>query len=233
MSCTFNLSLDDFAPHQHAGLDFQSISLCNRIIEDFPDLKVNLFVPAAYARLGEAPCYLSEHPDWVDRVNALPSRNYRVNFHGMYHRRHPDDSKFHLGRAPSNNDEWQYLNTPQASELITRMRKEFEKAGLNYGDSPMIFRPCGWKISLEAARAMSNRHINIAGDGRYSTEQQNGSKYLRCNWDMTDPCDIKAGDVLAYGHTSDWNPNYMDSERYDLIMGLLTSRDFHFKFLGE
>lgn len=229
----FNLSLDDFSPHPKAGLNFEIIKWCGKIIKDFPDFKVNLFVPAAYCRLGEDPCYLSDHPDWVERVNRLPQSNYKVSFHGMFHRRHHLDYKAHAKHPPSNNDEWQYLNTPQARQLFGMMRGEFEKAGLEYGIRPMVFRPPGWKISKEACRALGQFQVVVAGDNRYDRSHTSSVQWINYNWDMTNKCPWERDDVYAYGHTSDWTNNYMDEERYELIMDLLTSRDFHFKFLGE
>jgi hypothetical protein len=50
------------------------------------------------------------------------------------------------------------------------------------------------------------------------------------NWDLTGPCSVK-GDVIAYGHTSDWTNNYMDKERFNLINELLGKEKFRFKFI--
>ncbi|MBW2632387.1 MAG: DUF2334 domain-containing protein, partial [Deltaproteobacteria bacterium] len=195
--------------------------------------KVNLFVPAAYGRLGEQPHYLSDNPDWVARVNQLPRTNYQINFHGMFHRRHPTDSVFHAGHPVSQNDEWQYFNTPQARNIFGMMRAEFDRAGLTYGARPMIFRPPGWKVSREACRALGQRQVVVAGDDRYKRSHTSAVQWINYNWDMTDPCPWKRDDVRAFGHTSEWTNNYMNEERYNLIIDVLTSRNFHFKFLGE
>lgn len=229
----FNLSLDDFSPHPRAGLNFESIKWCDKIIQDFPDFKVNLFVPAAYCRLGENPAYLSKNPDWVKKVNELSPDNYRVNFHGMFHRRQAADNDIHVGKPQSNNDEWQYLNRPQTRVLFGMMRDEFHKAGLKYGTRPLLFRPPGWKISREACSTLGQFQFVVAGDDRYDIKHRQGVGWISYNWDLTESCPIVKGDVLAYGHTSDWTNNYMNEERYELILDILTSRNFYFGFLGE
>ena len=119
----FNLSLDDMSPHPRAGLNFESIEWCDKLIEDFPKLKVNLFVPAAYCRLGEdKPCYISQNKEWLDRLKSLSEKNYRINLHGLFHRR---ISKSH---GNSNNDEWQHLKWKAAEVVADHMFTEFHKA---------------------------------------------------------------------------------------------------------
>jgi hypothetical protein len=151
----FNLSLDDFSPHPRAGLNFESIKWCNELIKLYPGIRINLFVPAAYCRLGEDPCYLSENLDWVERVKALPKANYRINLHGLFHRR--TDGK----NPDSNNDEFQHLKGDWADMYIDTMMTEFANVGLEYRKT---FRPPGWKISKSCVRILTNKRFMIAGD---------------------------------------------------------------------
>ena len=205
----FNLSLDDMSPHSRAGLNFESINWCNKIIEKYPDFKVNLFIPSAFCRLGEKPNYLSAHPEWVIRVNNLPTNNYRVNLHGMFHRR--TDGK-HL---PSNNDEFQYLTESETRSLILKIEGEFKKAGLNYYRT---LRPPGWKISKAAEKVLVEMKYKIAG-------------IKGVNWDLlTQP---PQGDIFAYGHTSNWTKNYLNEERANVIMKVLDKQKYEFKFLED
>lgn len=221
----FNLSLDDFSPHPRAGLDFKAIRQCNRLIVKYPDIRINLFVPAAYCRLGEKPCFLSDNLTWVDQVKHLPN-NYRINLHGLYHRRTG-------GTKPvSNNDEWQFLNYSEAVHKMSEMTNEFEIVGLDYHKT---FRPPGWKISVGSARAFTEKGFLIAGNTEYFNTintKVSGLNWVSYNWDMTAPCKVDR-DVIAYGHTSDWTNNYMNDERYNLIDFLLSSSSFEFKFLEE
>jgi uncharacterized protein DUF2334 len=219
----FNLSLDDMSPYPKAGLNFESIKWCDKIIETYPNFKINLFVPAAYCRLGEQPCYLSSKREWVDKLKALPN-NYRINFHGLHHRRtdkkHPD----------SNNDEFQYLNEKQAELIIQAMIHEFEVVGLEH---TMTFRPPGWKISKEACKKLAEWGFDcLAGAKEWeATRGDTKIKWVNYNWDLlTAPPD---GDVVAYGHTSSWTTNYMNEDRYNTIMNFLKDKEFDFRFIEE
>lgn len=221
----FNLSLDDMSPHEKAGLHFESIYWCNKLIEKFPDFKVNLFVPAAYCRLGEEPCFLTKNPDWIDKVNSLPD-NYRINLHGYYHRR--VSKKY----GNSNNDEWQYLKYDQALDVGKNMIEEFEKAGLKYHPT---FRPPGWKISGPACQALEKLGVTcFAGNSKYQIKNENfyTAKWVNYDWDMVSPYS-GSGRVLAYGHTSSWTNNYFDETRYNLVLDVLNSNDFEFRFLED
>src|SRR5690348_13909004 len=110
----FNLSLDDMSPHPRAGLDFESIKWCDKLIETYPAMKINLFVPAAYGRLGEPSYNISddENHEWAEKLKVLPD-NYRINLHGYKHRRSRKDWDFHRG-IESNNNEWENLTYDQA-----------------------------------------------------------------------------------------------------------------------
>jgi predicted deacetylase len=219
----FSLSLDDMSPHENAGLDFESIKWCDKIIEAYPTVKINLFVPAAYCRLGEQPCYLSANREWVEKLKAL-STNYRINFHGLHHRR--TDKK----HPASNNDEFQFLDAAQADLIIQAMVHEFEVTGINY---TMTFRPPGWKISKEACKKLAEWGFDyLAGAKEWeSVKGDTKIKWVNYNWDLlTAPPD---GDVIAYGHTSNWTTNYMNEERYNTIMNFLKDKEFDFRFIEE
>jgi hypothetical protein len=233
----FNLSLDDFSPHPRAGLDLKVIEWCNKIIEEYPDFKVNLFVPAAYCRLGEEPRHLYKYQEWVDKVNKLPLNNYRVNMHGVFHRRHWADYGGHKGRPVSNNDEFQYLNREQANDFIAQMFVEFYDSGLyfhGYDWDGMTFRPPGWKVSEDVVKLMSEKKYIIAGSEEYYNKVKHikNLKWVSWNWDLTGPCTAE-GDIVAFGHTSNWTNNYMDEKRYSLIMKTLEKEKFDFKFIED
>lgn len=238
----FNLSLDDMSPHPKAGLNFESIKWCDKLIEKYPQLKINLFVPAAYCRLGEEPHALTDNMKWVEKLKALPD-NYVINMHGYHHRR--VSKKY----GNSNNDEWQYLNNTNAPTLVCQMNGEFIRAGLcefpikdgkQYNAFPKFrrtFRPPGWKISKAAVEALQT-YANIecfAGSEEYYEKVKDvlRVKWVSYNWDLTGPCDVN-GDVVAYGHTSNWTNNYMDETRYKLVRGFLDNNtNIEFKFIEE
>ena len=222
----FNLSLDDFSPHPKAGLNFESIEWCDKLIEKYPDIKINLFVPAAYCRWGEKPYYLSSHLEWVEKVNALPEKNYRINMHGLFHK----SAKFR--RPPSNNDEFQYLRAGSERVYVEKMIGEFEKAGLKFHKT---FRPPGWKISSPAAKYLTESGFIIAGNSVYYDmlkHKVNNMRWVSYNWDMTKPCDID-GDVVAYGHTSSFTNNYMNETGFYLVDELLKNEEYEFRFIED
>lgn len=212
------------SPHKNAGLNFESIKWCDKLIETYPAIKVNLFVPAAYCRLGEEPCYLTSNREWVGKLKALSS-NYRINLHGYKHRRTD-------GKHPnSNNDEFQYLNLEQADKIIRAMVHEFEATGLNY---TMTFRPPGWKISKDACKKLAELGFDcIAGAKEWeSSKGDTKIKWVNYNWDLlTEP--PKDGNVVAYGHTSNWTTNFMNEERYNTIMKFLQDKQFEFAFIED
>lgn len=238
----FNLSLDDMSPHPRAGLNFESIQWCEELIADYPQIKINLFVPAAYCRLGEEnPCYISKNKEWLNSLKSLPIHNYRVNAHGLFHRR--INKKY----GNSNNDEWQYLTYSSAVVLRNHMAMEFAAAGLfKMGLFPNqahpifmpTFRPPGWKISKGAIQALqANGGAGVtcfAGSKEYYEKVKDvlTVKWVSYNWDLTGSCKEK-GDIVAYGHTSDWTNNYMNEDRYKLIKSLLDSEKFDFRFIED
>lgn len=223
----FCLTLDDYSPDPRTN----DLTWCDKLVERFPDIKVNLFVSAAYCRLGEEPKCLSDYMEWVDVVAKNLSNNYRINLHGNNHRRTPKDFGPHNGKPVSNNDEWQYLSYGEAKLLGRVMLNEFDKVGLEHN---FTFRPPGWKISKDAVRALQDLGIKcFAGDSKYRklVKSELKVKWIDWNWDLiTEP---PAGDICAFGHNSNWCNNYIDKKRYNKIVKLLDSRDFDFVWVEE
>lgn len=223
----FSLSLDDFSPHPHAGLNFESVYWCLELIKIFPDIKITLFVPTRYARLGEKSYNLSEHRDWCKRVNQLPE-NFQIGLHGLYHRSCLVDYSFH--NTPSNNDEFRYLNALQSEIIIDEMLKEVQSSGLKYSK---IFRPPRWSISNSAARILTAYGFVIAGHKDYYEQCKNIDrlKWISVNWHLVGA--KPNGDIMASAHTSDWTYNYFNEKMFSLVKDLLYEKDYTFKFLDE
>lgn len=218
----FTLTLDDYSPRKGTN----NLYWADKLIENYPNIKINLFVSAAYCRLGEEPQYLSKHSDWVTQANNLPE-NYRICMHGMFHRRTEP------GHTKSNNDEFQFLDSLAAKEKVEKMVNEFEASGINYSRT---FRAPGWKISKEAVIALQKyaRITCFAGSEEYWKKVKDvlKAKWINYNWDMTGPCAVKEN-IVAIGHTSNWTNNYMNEERYRLIMQLLKKKQFGFRFVED
>lgn len=225
MMPVFNLSLDDMSPHKNAGLNFESIGFCKDIISVFPDFKVDLFVPAAYCRLGEQPLFLSDNLEWVEKVKALPS-NFRICLHGYYHRRL---SKKH---GNSNNDEWQFLDEKTAKMYFDHMIKEFKSVGLKHAN---VFRPPGWKISASSAKVLSDAGFVIAGNKDYEKKISpvvKTARWANYNWDLVGS-NVPLGDIYAYGHTSNWTDNFFNEEQRDKLLKIFKNKKYDFVFIGE
>jgi len=224
----FNLSLDDFSPHEKSGLYFESINWCDKLIEKYPNIKINLFVPASYCRLGEKPCNLSDNPEWVDKVRSLPEKNYRINLHGLFHRRSKKDFVWHRG-IESNNNEWENLTYAQAANMLSDIDIEFKKSGLAYEKT---IRPPGWHIGIEASRLLTDSGFVIAGSKEYLKKMKNinGIRWVSYNYDLLG--EVPTGNIIAYGHTNSLTNNYFDKSKYDLLCGIL-SNGFRFIFLEE
>lgn len=221
----FNLSLDDTSPHAKCDLFGGPIKWCDKLIEKYPNIKINLFVSSAFCRLGEKPCYLSQHPEWVKKVNDLPG-NYEINMHGLYHRR--VDGK----HENSNNDEFQYLWGVWAETITQAMIDEFDKAGLKY---KKVFRPPGWRISIGAARVLTDKGFVIAGNDIYYQmlkDKVPKMKYVSYNWDITHECNISEN-IISCAHTSNWTNNYMNETRYNLIENILIKEEYEFVFIED
>lgn len=231
----FNLSLDDMSPHPRAGLNFESIEWCDKLIEKYPFLCINLFVPTSYCRLGEGQndYHISKYRDWVNKLDALPKLNYRINFHGVNHSRqyYPSNQKRYAKYPKSNNDEWQYLNYKDAQDLVTMMLQDFKAMGLSHVKT---FRPPGWKVSKDAVRALQDAKFGvIAGSPEYYKKVKDvlNIKWVSYNYDLVSK--IPAGDIVAYGHTSDWTNNYLNEDKYNLICRILDSDNFSFHFIED
>ena len=214
------------SPHPRAGLNFESIGWCDKLIEKYPDIKINLFVPAAYCRLGEQPCYLSKNPEWVKKVNNL-SDNYRINMHGMFHRR--VDGK----NSKSNNDEFQFLNAQNAKNMIDKMTKEFKKAGLKFNRT---FRAPGWKLSSGAIVSLIRSKFVIAGSKEYYDKYIKQfpvlkDKYISYNWDLISKAPNE--DIFVAAHTSIWTNNYFNEEMFNVVKNELERDEFKFVFIED
>jgi hypothetical protein len=221
----FSLSLDDQSPYPTAGLNFEAIDWCDKLIQRWPGVKIDLFVPAAYSRLTDKePRFLSNYPDWIKRMNDLPD-NYHINYHGYYHKR------LSVKHGNSNNDEFQYLNRQQALTIVNHMMGEFQVAGLK---AHKTFRAPGWKLSVDSANVLTELGFKIAGNKEYYDKLNGkvpGMQYSISNWDLNDDC-VLSGDVFACGHTSVWTTNYFNEKALDRVLRLLDLRPFDFYFLN-
>jgi hypothetical protein len=222
----FLLSLDDYSPCPNTN----NLFWANKLIEKFPDIKIDLFVSAGYCRLKDKyPYYLYRHLDWVKSTKELPN-NYRINLHGLLHRRSIYDFEFHTG-IESNNNEWENLNYKQASFLLDGIEKIFNKVDLKYAK---VFRPPGFHIGKEAVKLLTDRGYLIAGSEKYYNKYKDieNLKWVSYNWDLITTPQPKEN-VYAFGHTSDWTNNYLNEDKYNKIVEILNNNKYEFSFIEE
>jgi len=221
----FNISLDDACPKKECNPFPEVIFWCNKLIEKYPNIKIDFFTSAAYCRLGEDPYFLTNYLDWVKQANELPQKNYRFNAHSYFHRR--ISVKF----GNSNNNEVEKTSEQETKILIQHMIGEFNRSNFKY---EKVFRAPGFHIGIAAAKVLTDFGFIIAGNEKYYNLLKDVPKlkYLVYNWDMNDDCNLNK-DIFAVGHTSNWTSNYFNEKIYNRVLKVLESREFEFKFLSE
>ena len=119
-----NISIDDVSPHPYSSV--RVLEKCEELIEEFPDMKISLFIPTAYWRTikpgttTKIPLNLSNFPEFCEEISDLDPNNYEIGFHGYYHGI--------PGR--SDNDEFQNLSYDETNHKIDLMLEEVKKSGL-------------------------------------------------------------------------------------------------------
>ena len=227
MTDIFSLSLDDACPHPKCTPFSEVIFWCDKLIERWPNIKIDFFTSGAFARLNEEPYFLTQYPEWIQKANELQDKNYRFNCHSYYHRR------LNTKYDNSNNNEVEKTNERETKIIINYMLDEFNNAGLKYNK---VFRAPGFHIGVTAAKVLTEMGFKISGDQRYYDLLKNKVKemhYMVYNWDINDEYKLTEGDVFAAGHTSSWTTNYFCQKTYNRVVRLLESRPFEFKFLDE
>lgn len=225
----FNLSLDDFSPHPRAGLNFESIHWCDKLIERYPDIKIDLFIPVRYKRLSDKTAYCLDigQTEWCQRVQEFVKRaNYSVCPHGVNHMREAN-KKY----PASNNDEFQYIDEVTAQAKLGVIYYIFDKVGIKYDK---VFRPPGWKLSVSAAKVLTKHDFIIAGNKEYYNILKHrvpGMKWVSYNYDLVGA--VPGGDIVSYGHTSNWTNNYFNEQKYHLVCDILDSDEFEFYSLKD
>ncbi len=144
-----NISLDDVCPHKQMGLD--AAHRLADLVEHFPGIKFSLFVPTSLRRVRESKkrhCLL-DYPKFVDGLLALPSDNFEICYHGHMHCNKPHKS---------NNDEFRYLNTTQALNIMNESKSIFEQTKIPVRP---VFRPPGFWMSKDSFAACKQFGIKV------------------------------------------------------------------------
>ncbi len=227
-----NISIDDITPHPKSST--KVLERCYELIKEFPDIKFTLFIPTAYWRTTrreiatEAPLYLNLFPDFCKEIANLPSRNFEIGYHGL----------FHGIPGKSDNDEFQYLNYLEAIEKIELMEEVATKAHLDKVFKK-IFRPPAWRISPFAIKALRDKGYKILALSpkeyalaTYQKEQEkaNDVVYYNCNPPF-DPLVFYDRTEIVY-HACEWDKNYFSKAlAKDLATFLKSEDDINFSFI--
>lgn len=219
-----NISIDDVSPHPFSSTNV--LERCEDLIDQFPDIKISLFIPAAYWRTNKSgtttkeSLNLSKYPDFCDTIRELPSENYEIGFHGYYH------------GIPgiSDNDEFKGINYEETSEKIDLMFNEVAKSNLNE-KFKKIFRPPAWRMSPDAFRCLSDRGFELFAltDLPHILESYEGSeKSYNCTFSNQYPpfrdLQIEEKNGIVY-HACQWDKNYLNTEKMEELIDFLNSCD--------
>jgi len=166
-----NLNLDDVHPEssEHiadCGGDMEKgvFKYILRLIDEFPKLKVTLFVTPNWVdkpsdprpikfikkvlrlkytnKWEDEPFRLDKHEEWCEWLNDLVKKgNVEVAIHGLYHHR---DSDPHSA-------EFKDLDYEECKKRLILAEKIFEASGIKYVRG---FRPPGWGVSEGLFRAL-------------------------------------------------------------------------------
>lgn len=237
-----NISIDDVSPHPLSSIDV--VDRCFEILDVKPDVKFTLFVPTAYWRTvhipgridtrTERPLYLHEDEDFCKKLDALPSSNFEICYHGRYH------------GIPnvSNNDEMRSLSYNGFIELWNAMKQDVNIANLSNKFIDII-RPPAMYMSSEAIEAASDLGIKCLA---LSPRQIHKSSYngaenkTHCHvvyanaWLPDDnPANVAKTEnsVCILYHACTWDRGYLDDDMVADLISLIHKYDFDFSFIED
>lgn len=232
MKKLLNVSIDDVSPHPMSSLKI--IEKCNKILEEFPEIKFTLFIPTAYWRVQkygtEEPLKISKFPNFCDTLRDLPKKSFEIGFHGHYH------------GIPnvSDNDELRDLSYDDSSKLIQEMIEEVKLSNLEK-EFKKIIRPPAWRMSKDSIRSFKDNGFDLfsLSPDDYVKEFYNGEEnhvpvvyfnvcppFKELNlFDKTE---------IVY-HACEWDKNYLDDQKVDELLKFLryNQSDLEFCFIKE
>ena len=225
-----NISIDDVSPHPQSSI--KVLDRCFELINDFPYVKFTLFVPMAYTRMNDETYYVSEDIDFCNDLRGLPLSNFELGWHGYYH------GIINI----SNNDEFQHLHYLQALEVLKKMFREAEKAGIRDLFKPILrpsaFRMSPWSfdacrdVGFEILALSAKDYVKECYEGK--DEEFNGKViYYNINPPL-DPLNLYNNMEVVY-HACEWDKNYLDAHKTEELRGFLNSNlsEFDFCFMKD
>jgi hypothetical protein len=236
-----SISIDDITPHPKSST--RVLDRCFELIEKFPDIKFNLFVPLSYWRtipsppesICQIPMKISDFPDFCSVIRSLPSKNFEIGMHGYYH------------GVPgvSNNDEFKSLDFNEAKNKFQQISSEICASNLENIIKP-IFRPPAWRMSPEAIRAayISGIELLALSPKEYAQQTYAGEHKAFGNYTLYDanpPFDNLCEDITSFEkyevvyHACEWDKNYLSIEFTRQLENWIQkmSNQLQFSFLSE
>lgn len=215
-----NISIDDVSPHPRSSQAV--VERCHEIIKVFPDAKFTLFVPTAYWRtMGETSTKealrLDKYPDFCEFLKELPSKNFEVAYHGL----------FHGIPGVSNNDEFKSLNFEETTKRFKMMEQIAKNAGVQE-IFKRYFRPPAWKMSsdaIRAARAWGVEILALSPDeipkATYDNEDTNVKDVVYYNVNPPfKPLQLHEKTEIVY-HACEWDKNFLNAKKTSQLIDFL------------
>lgn len=225
-----NISIDDVSPHPKSST--KVLTQCFKLIEEFPDIKFSLFIPAAYWRtqkigqVTEKPLYVYDYPEFYSELESLPTENFELCYHGVFHGISHKD----------NNNEFRDLNYLDAINKFKEMFDIFKRVKLQIKP---IFRPPAWRMSAESIKASIDVGIEILALCKepfaletYKDEQYN-TKVVYCN--IPSPqfgLKLYPKTCICY-HACEWDSGYLNNTLRINLVKFIKEHKHNFKFIDE
>ena len=258
-----NISIDDISPHPHSGT--RVLSQCFRILEHFPSARFTLFIPLAYWRtvpraaqyfrkigdevrgikdpvLTESPLFIKDAPEFCDKIRNLPSDNFEIGIHGLYHGI----------PGQSNGDEFRFMNYAQSMNRFLEIFNEIDNAKLS-NVFKSIFRPPAWRMnpnSINAARDSGIKILSLSSNdyalqeyGKldtsdvvfYDAAPRDEDIEVLQSLPARDYKPLKTGrELRVVYHACEWDKNYLNDTLTDQLIEFLKGcSGVEFVFMNE
>tara|TARA_R110000824_G_scaffold88574_5_gene217743 strand:+ start:187 stop:912 length:726 start_codon:yes stop_codon:yes gene_type:complete len=232
MSNLINISVDDVTPHPMSSLSV--VDNFNKIVKEFPNAKITLFVPTAYWRTTRrevstaSPLQIDMFPDFCNSLKSLNPNNFEICYHGH----------FHGIPGKSDNDEMRNISYDGMKILIEAMRNTVKNAGLE-GIFKEVIRPPAWRMSPEAIKASRDEGIQLLAlsskvypDGSldYKGEDKKFGKVVYfTSCPPFSPLELVEKTEIVY-HACEWDKNYFSKEMSSELGSFLRTNSGNYSF---
>lgn len=225
-----NISIDDVTPHPKSGMGV--VQRCLPLLEEFPDIKISLFVPLNYTRKGEPSYNILSYPLFCRALRILNPNNFEIGFHGYNHGL--------LGI--SNNDEFETILYEEALNKFVQISDIAHQSKVPFKP---IFRPPAWRMSATAISAAidTGMHVITLSPDKYAKDTYGGydekdhiAPYIMYYTSAPPfkPLQLVEKTSIVY-HACEWDKNYFDDAKLQSLIAFLKENEgnYRFSFLEE